>query len=73
MPQFNLDAEAKFYRKHGRLQSRSEKIKSKILQDPSDNARVLDRFQVCYVNIQHHRFSYDLSFFLLLEIVGGEF
>ncbi|XP_068230551.1 cysteine-rich protein 2-binding protein [Palaemon carinicauda] len=46
VPQFDLDAECRFYKLHGRLQTRSEKRKSRIPQEQDASVRVLDRFQI---------------------------
>ncbi|XP_066976614.1 cysteine-rich protein 2-binding protein [Macrobrachium rosenbergii] len=46
VPQFDLDAETRFYKAHGRLQTRPERLKSRIPQEPDDSVRVLDRFQI---------------------------
>nr|XP_045584131.1 cysteine-rich protein 2-binding protein-like isoform X2 [Procambarus clarkii] len=68
LPLFNLDSEIKFLRSHGRLRSRHELVRGKIMQDTKDStSRVLDRFQVC-IGEQQQKQEEMTSF--LVKLVG---
>ncbi|KAK7069898.1 Cysteine-rich protein 2-binding protein [Halocaridina rubra] len=68
VPLFDFDTEVKFFETYGRLQSRAERIKSKVSCESSSDVRVLDRFQISTKG--RHRFE-DKSVSFLTKLVGS--